>query len=160
MTEPAHADDTRRLPAGNSLRQRLNIPSDPLWMAGVIVCGAAMSSLLLPWVWIDDWPEPMNAGRRLFFYPSAHGRWYLLRAAPLGVLTVLFAPAFIITAVLGHAGLAIRSKPSGWLAVSPPRPASSTCCGLPGGYWTRTGLAPALWQCRKSGWLCCWSANC
>ena len=117
MAEPGpQADDNRHQPAGKSLRQRLNIPSDPLWVAGVIVCGAAMASLLLPWVWIDDWPEPMNAGSLLFFYLSSQEKWYLLRTTPLGVLTILFAPAFIITAVLTNAGLAIRNKPSGWLA--------------------------------------------
>ena len=117
MAEPApQADETP--PADDVLCQRLNIPSDPLWATGVIVCGAAMIGLLMPWVWIDDWPEPMNAGLLLFFYPSSQEKWYLLRTAPLGVLTVLFAPAFIITAVLGNAGLAIYGKPSGWLAVA------------------------------------------
>lgn len=118
MAEPTPADDARRTPTGNSLRQRLNIPSDPLWTAGVIVCGAAMVGLLMPWVWIDDWPEPMNAGRLLFFYPSSQEKWYLLRTTPLGVLTILFMPAFIITAVLSNAGLAIHNKPSGWLALA------------------------------------------
>ena len=111
------ADDSRR-PERKSLRQQLQIPADPLWFPGLVASTVAIASLLLPWVWIDDYPAPLNAAQLFFFYPTSNEKWYLLRTTPLGSMTTLFGPALLITMVICNAAMAIRRKPSGWLSVA------------------------------------------
>lgn len=105
-------------PERKSLRQQLQIPADPLWFPGLVAATVAIASLLLPWVWIDDYPAPLNAAQLFFFYPTSNEKWYLLRTTPLGSMTTMFGPALLITMVICNAAMAIRRKPSIWLSVA------------------------------------------
>ena len=95
-----------------------SMPVDTYWAAGLLLAALAIGTLLLPWVWIDDYPAPLNGGELFFFYFTSNEKWHLFRTTPVGSLTVVFAPAFIITAVLSNAAMAVSARPSGWLAVA------------------------------------------
>ena len=93
-------------------------PVEPFWAAGLLLAALAIGTLLLPWVWIDDYPAPLNGGELIFFYFASNEKWHLFSTTPVGSLTAIFAPAFIITAVLSNAAMAVSGRPSGWLAVA------------------------------------------
>ena len=95
-----------------------SLPVDPFWAAGLILAALAIGTLLLPWVWIDDYPAPLNGGEMFFFYFTSNEKWHLFRTTPIGSLTAIFAPAFITAAVLSNAAMSVSSRPSGWLAIA------------------------------------------
>ena len=112
MTQSNEGGPNQKERASKKLEEWLAMPQDPLWYAGVACALVAAAGLLLPWLWLDDYPAAFGLANLIMFYPSHDDEIYIISTTPLGTLTMLVAPIFIVIFGLGNAAKAILNVPS------------------------------------------------